>query len=92
MHITPVGVPVYHMPAFFNPKGGFPEVAGWTYSKADGRQMVNHPPSISFGHVRDYPMDRFNRVESAFPAWARRSVIDRTGSWPLALIRRLRRS
>lgn len=71
MHITPVGVPVYHMPAFFNPRRAFPEESGWSYVEADGRRLVEHGPSISFGHVRDYALDRFKRPESVAAPGAR---------------------
>jgi phytanoyl-CoA hydroxylase len=74
MHITPVGVPVYHMPAFFNPRASFPETAGWTYFELEGRQIVNHAPAVSFGHVRDYAVDRFQQPAPAGPA-------DRARSW-----------
>jgi ectoine hydroxylase-related dioxygenase (phytanoyl-CoA dioxygenase family) len=75
MHITPVGVPVYHMPAFFNPTADFPDRARWTYFESHGRQIVNHPPSISFGHVRDYPLDRFHMAAPADPAPRTRSSL-----------------
>jgi phytanoyl-CoA hydroxylase len=85
MHITPVGVHVYNMSVFFNPRGEIRDDSVWTYRDVDGRQVLNHGPSVSFGHVRDYALDRFQPIESAplpnLPDRARSSLRGLLSRW-----------
>jgi|SRR5262245_20152831 len=54
MHTTPLGVPVYHQHAFFNPNGPFSTEAPWEYVQLNGWSYAAHR-SVSFGHNDDYP-------------------------------------
>jgi phytanoyl-CoA hydroxylase len=62
MHTTPVGVPVYHQNAFFNPRAALAEQASWSYKMFDGRCMVNHS-SISFGHQKSYGLEQLRLTQ-----------------------------
>jgi phytanoyl-CoA hydroxylase len=57
-HNTPVGVPVYHQNAFFNPNKPFSEKAPWDYRMVDGRK-ISDIRGVSFGHRRDYTLSQF---------------------------------
>jgi ectoine hydroxylase-related dioxygenase (phytanoyl-CoA dioxygenase family) len=59
MHNTPVGVPVYHQSAFFNPAAPLPEQAPWPYRMVDGRQIADFRHGVSFDHKANYPLERF---------------------------------
>lgn len=59
MHNTPVGVPVYHQRAFFNPDAKLPETAAWAYREVDGRQIADFRHGVSFDHHTNYPLDQF---------------------------------
>jgi phytanoyl-CoA hydroxylase len=62
MHVTPVGVPVYHQNVFFNPSRDFSEQAPWTYHSYEDRQVADQRHGVSFGHEKNYAMDRFAEV------------------------------
>lgn len=62
MHTTPVGVPVYHQQAFFNPSRPFPETAPWNYIDFEGRKIVECS-AVSFNHQREYPASAFKKLE-----------------------------
>ena len=57
--ITPVGVPVYHQRAFFNPNAPFDTKAPWTYREVEGRQIADFRHGVSFGHERNYTLEEF---------------------------------
>jgi ectoine hydroxylase-related dioxygenase (phytanoyl-CoA dioxygenase family) len=59
MHNTPVGVPVYHQRAFFNPDAKLPETAAWSYREVDGRQIADFRHGVSFDHHNNYTLDQF---------------------------------
>jgi ectoine hydroxylase-related dioxygenase (phytanoyl-CoA dioxygenase family) len=59
MHTTPVGVPVYHQNAFFNPMAQFPDMPSWTYKEFEGRKIANVSNQISFGTNSSYPISQF---------------------------------
>jgi phytanoyl-CoA hydroxylase len=59
MHTTPVGVPVYHQRAFFNPNAPFDTKAPWTYREVEGRQIADFRHGVSFGHERNYTLEEF---------------------------------
>jgi ectoine hydroxylase-related dioxygenase (phytanoyl-CoA dioxygenase family) len=59
MHTTPVGVPVYHHPAFFQPRKRFSQQAAWQYYEVEGRSVADFRTVISFGHERRYPVPQF---------------------------------
>lgn len=54
MHVTPVGVPVYHMDVFFNPDAPVSDKAPWTYLNVDGRKIANFD-QVDFGHQYSVP-------------------------------------
>ena len=49
MHVTPVGVPVYHMDVFFNPRKQVPHTVSWRYASRRGRKIVQFD-KIDFAH------------------------------------------
>lgn len=61
MHTTPVGVPVYHQQAFFNPAAKLAEMRDWDYEIVSGRKIVNHQ-MVDFGHQMTYPVSAFNSI------------------------------
>lgn len=67
MHNTPVGVPVYHQRAFFNPEAKLPETPPWTYREVEGRQIADFRHGVSFDHANNYPLDRFVQPEALSP-------------------------
>jgi len=64
MHNTPVGVPVYHQHAFFNPKKIFPETARWSYREVEGRQIADFQYGISFMGKANYTFDQLRQPPS----------------------------
>uniref|UniRef100_UPI0026191979 tetratricopeptide repeat protein n=1 Tax=Pseudomonas sp. TaxID=306 RepID=UPI0026191979 len=58
MHVTPVGVPVYHQSVFFRPSFSFPEKAPWGFREVDGRQIADIRNGINFDHKNGYSLDR----------------------------------
>jgi len=60
MHVTPENVPVYHQNVFFAPSCPFPETPSWGYYEVEGRKIADQRVGISFGHVRNYEMERFS--------------------------------
>jgi phytanoyl-CoA hydroxylase len=63
MHTTPLGVPVYHMDKFFNPKGGASMNQDWEYAQSDECYYVKHD-SVDFGHEKEFPVSAFTRARS----------------------------
>ena len=61
MHNTPVGIPVYHQQAFFNPQKPFSDKPGWTYRDVEGRQVADHPYGISFIGSPAYGFDQLRK-------------------------------
>lgn len=49
MHVTPVGVPVYHIDVFYDPDRKVDTKAGWRYDSYNGRQIARFD-QIDFGH------------------------------------------
>ena len=60
MHVTPMGTPVYHQKAFFNPSMPLSETAPWSYKSGGGRRYAGHP-SVSIAHQVDYKPREFRR-------------------------------
>ena len=59
MHTTPFGVPVYHQDVFFHPSKPVSDKAPWDYVLRGQRRYADFR-EVSFGHVRDYPLEAFN--------------------------------
>ncbi len=59
MHVTPENVPVYHQNVFFAPSRAFPETPAWGYYEVEGRKIADQRFGVSFGHERNYGMERF---------------------------------
>lgn len=55
MHVTPVGVPVYHMDVFFNPRKKVATAAPWEYATCFGRKIARFH-EIDFGHQYAVPV------------------------------------
>jgi ectoine hydroxylase-related dioxygenase (phytanoyl-CoA dioxygenase family) len=49
MHVTPVGIPVYHQDVFFNPEKFVSNQSSWGYIDYRNRKYAHHA-SIEFGH------------------------------------------
>ncbi|RCS31504.1 phytanoyl-CoA dioxygenase family protein [Rhodanobacter denitrificans] len=49
MHVTPAGVPVYHIDVFFNPSKKVPTRAGWEYEEFQKRKIAKFD-QVDFGH------------------------------------------
>lgn len=62
MHTTPVDAGVYHQDAFFHPSKAFPEKALRNYREENGRLISDFQNGISFGHIRDYKLEQFERA------------------------------
>lgn len=60
MHVTPVGTPVYHQDAFFNPGKKRSERAPWGYRKFGARKYVDGS-AIDIGHRETRPVGDFIR-------------------------------
>ncbi len=58
MHTTPIGTPVYHQNAFFNPQKYFPTEPKFDYKSSGGRSYVEQNV-MSFGHSSYYSADDF---------------------------------
>jgi phytanoyl-CoA hydroxylase len=54
MHVTPVGVPVYHMDVFFNPDKPVSSKATWNYVRR-ARRSIAEFPDVDFGHAFSVP-------------------------------------
>lgn len=57
MHVTPVGVPVYHIDVFFNPSKKVPEKAEWEYEDFQKRKIAKFD-QIDFGHEYSVPVNK----------------------------------
>lgn len=66
LHVTPVGVPVYHQDVFFNPSKEVPSNARWEYLEFGGRLYANHP-FVEFGHTDPQPPSAFVSRRAALP-------------------------
>lgn len=60
MHVTPVGVPVYHIDVFFNPSKKVSTRAGWSYEGFEGRKIAKFD-QIDFGHEYTVPVNKLRR-------------------------------
>lgn len=60
IHVTPVGVPVYHQDVFFNPSKAVPTKAAWDYKGYGGRKYAVHP-HIEFAHQDPTPPSAFRQ-------------------------------
>jgi ectoine hydroxylase-related dioxygenase (phytanoyl-CoA dioxygenase family) len=54
MHVTPMGMPVYHMDVFFNPAKQVSNDAAWGYSRRKRRHFASFS-DIDFGHEFSVP-------------------------------------
>ncbi len=61
MHNTPVGTPVYHQQAFFNPQKPFSDKPGWAYREVEGRQIADHRYGIAFIGSPGYSFDQLRQ-------------------------------
>jgi len=50
MHVTPLGVPVYHQDVFFDPSRAVSDRAPWTYYEHHGRQIAKFS-EVDFAHL-----------------------------------------
>ena len=57
MHVTPVGVPVYHIDVFFNPSKKVPTKAGWGYEEFQTRKIAKFD-QVDFGHEYVVPVNK----------------------------------
>lgn len=57
MHVTPVGVPVYHIDVFFNPSKKVPTKAGWGYEEFQKRKIAKFD-RVDFGHEYSVPVNK----------------------------------
>jgi Phytanoyl-CoA dioxygenase (PhyH) len=57
MHVTPEGVPVYHMDVFFNPGRLVSDRAPWTYFQVQGRKIASFD-QVDFGHQYTVPVSQ----------------------------------
>lgn len=57
MHVTPVGVPVYHIDVFFNPSKKVPTKAGWKYEDFQKRKIAKFD-QVDFGHEYAVPLNK----------------------------------
>ena len=55
MHVTPVGVPVYHIDVFFNPSKKVPTKASWKYEDFQSRKIAKFD-QVDFGHEYAVPL------------------------------------
>jgi phytanoyl-CoA hydroxylase len=60
MHTTPLGVPVYHMDKFFNPRADAPANQDWDYIQMDGCYYVRRD-AVDFNHEKLFPASSFKR-------------------------------
>ena len=67
LHNTPVGVPVYHQHAFFNPNKQFPEAPHWTYREVEGRQIADFRYGISFMGKTNYTFEQLRQPPPTLP-------------------------
>ena len=61
MHVTPVGMPVYHQDVFFNPDKKVATRAPWKYGQYKNRQFAQHG-QIEFGHQDPRPPSAFKQL------------------------------
>jgi phytanoyl-CoA hydroxylase len=58
MHVTPEGVPVYHIDVFYRPSKPVSDRASWAYYRRRDRKIANFN-EIDFGHKYTLPVRRF---------------------------------
>ena len=76
MHTTPLGVPVYNIDKFMNPRGKTAMDASYDYEEVDGCHRVRHG-TVDIGHRRVYKVREFNQPPpEAAPGFAQ-SLIDK---------------
>jgi phytanoyl-CoA hydroxylase len=63
MHVTPVGVPVYHMDVFFNPCRRVSETASWRYASWRGRKIAQFD-KIDFAHQYTVSLKDLTPIQS----------------------------
>lgn len=73
MHNTPMGMPVYHQQAFFNPNKAFPATPHWSYRDVEGRQIADHRYGISFFGKTNYSFEQLRQPAPPPPPVVRRA-------------------
>jgi phytanoyl-CoA hydroxylase len=63
MHVTPMGVPVYHQDVFFNPGKDVPSQAAWDYYDHGGRKIAEFH-EVDFAHQFQRRVDRLQRPDA----------------------------
>jgi len=70
MHTKPLGVPVYNIDQFMNPRGGYPRQGHYDYEQVDGCYRVRHA-EVDFAHRRSHRVESFE-LPTPSPTFAQR--------------------